>query len=262
METDGLIDIEASGNRFTVVDGFAAGTPANPARLAVELGARGPRHDGLLLLLPPRADGDCRMVVFNADGTRPEACGNGLLCVARLAVERGHARGPVVRVETDAGPRRVEISRTEKGVVARAALGAPRIAELETRLPGAPHPVSLVDLGNPHCVLLVTDVESAPLARVGPWLERHPRFPDGTNVELVEAAASALRVRTWERGVGETAACGTGACAAAVVAVTLGRARSPVEVRMRGGTLRVHWEGGTVEVEGRVGEPVSLEVEA
>ena len=272
--------LAATGNRFAVLDATggigatANGTndaigvppPADPARLAVAAArASTPRADGLLLVLPPRAGGDVRMQVVNADGSAAEACGNGLRCVARLAVERGYA-GPELVVETDAGPRRV-VAELARGTVvaARAELGRARSVELGVRLALASGGITadLVDLGNPHCVLLVGDVDAEDLARLGPELERHPRFPRRTNVELAQVVPGGagdpggpgrLRVRIWERGVGETGSCGTGAAAAALAALARGLVATPVEVVTRGGSLCVEragdgvvWLSGTVE---------------
>ncbi len=254
-ETAELLRIEAAGNCFAVADGFADAAPEDPGRLAVALG-RDRLVDGLLLLLPPRADGDCRMVLHNADGSRAEACGNGLRCVGKLAVERGRASGPLVRIETDAGLRTVEVLYESGAIVAaRATMGEPRVEALEEPLRAGWREVaaSVIRLGNPHCVLFVPDVETVPVEELGPELARQARFPEGTNVEFVEVEPGGLRVRTWERGVGETASCGTGVSAAAVAAIELGRASPPVEVKTRGGRLRVLWEGGVVRLEGPVG---------
>jgi diaminopimelate epimerase len=233
----------AAGNRFAVLDAFER-EPAEPAALARELCAR---HgvDGLLLGARPLAGGDCRMLVYNKDGSRAEACGNGLRALARWAVESEHARDTLV-IETDSGPRRVTCLRRAREIVAaRAELGVPRLVERETELAveGRTLRATLVDMGNPHCVLFVRDVGRAEVALLGSALERHARFPQRTNVSFVELAGGRLLVRTWERGVGETAACGTGIGASAVAALVHGFVRSPVEVGARGGRLQVDWDG-------------------
>jgi diaminopimelate epimerase len=236
----------ATGNRFVVLDAFE-GEPADPAALARELCAR---HDldGLLLGARPHAGGDCRMQVFNRDGSRAEACGNGLRVLARWAVESGRA-GLELVIETDCGARRVACFRRGQAIVAaRAELGVPRLVERETELESAGRRLraTLLDFGNPHCVLFVPGVERAEVGVLGPLLQRHPRFPRGVNASFVEVAPARLRVRTWERGVGESAACGTGAGASAAAALVHGRARSPVEVETRGGRLEVAWDGAGV----------------
>jgi len=234
----------AAGNRFAVLDAFEH-EPSDPPGLARELCAR---HgmDGLLVGARPLAGGDCRMLVYNRDGSRAEACGNGLRALARWAVESEHS-GEALVIETDAGPRRVVCLRRGKEIVgARAELGVPRLVEREAVLEagGRALRATLVDLGNPHCILFVRDVGRAEVAAVGAALERHARFPLRINVSFVEVASGRLLVRTWERGVGETAACGTGAGASAVAALEHGLARSPVEVGTRGGRLQVVWGGG------------------
>jgi diaminopimelate epimerase len=234
----------AAGNRFAVLEAFEL-MPADPAALARELCAR---HgvDGLLLGAPPLAGGDCRMLVYNRDGSRAEACGNGLRALARWAVESEHAGDSLV-IETDAGPRRVACLRHGREIVgARAELGVPRVVEREAvlEIEGGTLRATLVDMGNPHCVVFVRELGRAEVARIGSAVECHTRFPQRTNVSFVEASGGRLLVRTWERGVGETAACGTGAGASAVAALEHGLARSPVEVGTRGGRLRVDWNGG------------------
>ncbi len=262
-----LVRVAAAGNRFALFDGFRHEPPANPGEVARRVVAQ---HgvDGLLLLLPPLSRGEApaggavRMVLYNADGSRPEACGNGLRAIAKIAVDRGHARGPDLVVETDAGPRTVEVLRTgERITAARATLGVPRIEALEETLVAKGEKVraSLIELGNPHCVVFVDDPDTAPVATLGPLLECHPRFPRRTNVEFAKVMNRGVSVRVWERGVGETLSCGTGATAAAVAAMALGKVSSPVAVWTRGGTLVVRWSGGEARLEGPVDEPEPLE---
>lgn len=257
-----LVCIAAAGNRFALLDGFRGEPPAGPGELARHLAAR---HgvDGLLLLLPPQEGGHVRMILYNADGSRAEACGNGLRAIAKMAVDRGHAAGPEVVVESDGGPRAVEVLRSDERIVAaRASLGVPRIETVEETIRTQREFVraSVVQLGNPHCVVFVEDVERAPVGVLGAFLETHPRFPLRTNVEFAELRPRGLRVRTWERGVGETLSCGTGAAAAAVAAITLGLVRSPVVVETRGGELLVRWSNGEALLEGPIDEAQTLEL--
>jgi diaminopimelate epimerase len=267
-----LAILSAAGNAFALLDATRTAPPADPARLAGLLCAdrkselfaaalrgglappQGRALDGLLLVQPPGAGGDCRMVIYNADGSRPEACGNGLRCVARFAREHDLAEGDLVRVETDAGLRRVQLLRAGgEPRIARARMGIPRVVAARERLEvgGSAVEATLVEVANPHCVLFVEDERAAPVAELGAALEHHARFPARTNVEFVARRAGRLAVRVWERGVGETAACGTGACAAAVAATVVGLADLPVEVDLPGGRLTVRWpEGLEVELEG------------
>lgn len=235
----------AAGNRFAVLDAFE-GLPGDPAVLALEL-CRRHGLDGLLLGARPQAGGDCRMLVYNRDGSRAEACGNGLRAVARWALDSRHCEGArQLTIETDAGPRRVQCHlRGGEVVTVTTELGVPRVLALETNIPcrRGDVPAALVDMGNPHCLLFVRDVASAEVAALGSEIEHHPLFPRRTNVSFVEVAGARLLVRTWERGVGETAACGTGIGASAAAALQRGYARSPVEVGTRGGRLSVEWDG-------------------
>lgn len=270
--------LSAAGNSFCVVDTRREGMPRDPARLAravcvagdhallaaaradglVEL--QGRALDGLLLVGAPRAAADCSMTIYNPDGSRPEACGNGLRCVGRFAREHGMVSGERVRVETDAGVRALRVGAPEREVAVLAGMGRPQIVARETELTlGAErYTATLIDMGNPHCVLFVDDPARADVARLGPALERHPRFPARTNVGFAALAGGALALRVWERGVGETAACGTGACAAAVAAALVHGAELPLFVDLPGGRLRVHWDGrGEVQLEG----PVRLHAE-
>ena len=262
--------MSGAGNLFAVLDGFVDALPEDPAALARAIcagpaaGGLEPRPDGLLIVRPGRKGGACAMELYNADGSRPETCGNGLRCVAKLALDRGHVRGPRFVIEADAGPCETEVE-LERGAVVRAriSMGLPRIVERETRIElegRASVSATLVDMGNPHCVLFVEDERSAPVAELGPLLERHARFPKGTNVEFLALRTEGAFLRVFERGVGETAACGSGACAAAVAARELGRARLPLALQLPGGLLEVSDAGaGRVALRGPVEELASGE---
>ena len=259
--------VSATGNRFALFDGFGGARLAAPAELARDLAERSDvRVDGLLQLLPPEPGagprGDLRMVLHNRDGSRAEACGNGLRCVAVVAALRGHgARGGTAGVrstlvETDAGVRAVTVLGTDGGRgCARAGMGPVRVAEPSAALDvdGRTVEVAIVDAGNPHCVVLVEDVDATPVRALGAALERHARFPERTNVEFVQATPEGLRVRIWERGVGETASCGTGVAASAAVLFALGRATAPLRVQTAGGSLTVGRERGELFLEGEAG---------
>jgi diaminopimelate epimerase len=227
------------GNDFIVVDlpDEHAMTPERATQLCdrrLGIGA-----DGVLIVSPPRTPGgDARMHVINADGSVPEMCGNGVRCVAlHVAGARGMTRG-TVRVETDAGERACLL---EDGGMVTVDMGLVRVlGERTVDLDGQPVVLTAADAGNPHAVLFGTyargDVE-----RLGPRLATHPTFPSGTNVEFAIASADGIDLVVWERGVGITLACGTGACATAAVACEKGFAArgSPVTVRLPGGSLDV-----------------------
>jgi len=252
----GLCFLEASGNRFAVRDELLAPAGGGYELRARELCADGVL-DGLLVLAEPQRGGDVRMLVVNADGSRAEACGNGLRCIAKLAVERGHVDGERLVIETDAGTRAVEVERRDGQVVAaRCSMGIPRVAEGTVRieLDGRVHEAWLVDMGNPHCVLFLDDALEAPVERWGAAVERLPLFPLRTNVEFARPGRGGVDVRVFERGVGETLSCGTGAGAVAAAATSRLGLPSPLEVRTRGGALWVEWDGvGELFLEGPVG---------
>ncbi|MBK7642641.1 MAG: diaminopimelate epimerase [Planctomycetes bacterium] len=263
--------MSGAGNLFAVLDGFEEGLPADPGALARAVcagapqGGLDPRPDGLLIARPGRKGGACAMELYNADGSRPETCGNGLRCIAKLVVDRGHVRGTHFVIEADAGPCECEVVLGKGGVTsARISMGKPRSIEREVVLevPGHARVVAtLVDMGNPHCVLLVEDERTAPVATLGPQLERHAHFPRGTNVEFLALRAEGAFLRVWERGVGETAACGSGACAAAVAARELGRAQLPLALQLPGGRLEVSADpSGVLRLSGPVEELASGEL--
>lgn len=241
--------LAGTGNRFAMVDAITDPAPRDPAELARALCADDarPKLDGVLFVLPAHAGGDVRMQLYNADGSAAETCGNGLRCTAKFAYERRlvHARDFVIedasglhvaRVEPAEGPvRAATVSMRRPRILARAekiALdGGARHVEGER-----------VDVGNPHFVVLVDDVARAPVTTDGPRVEKHADFPAGTNVEYVARGASANGahdMRVWERGVGETEACGSGACAVAATLIDRGLARLPLDLRLPGGVLRI-----------------------
>jgi diaminopimelate epimerase len=253
-----FVKMHGLGNDYVYVNGLATRRADWPA-LAVAVSDRhtGVGADGLIVLLPSRR-ADFRMRMFNADGSEGEMCGNGIRCLAKLAWDLRLTRRRDLVFETPAGPIRTRMARydaTEARVTVD--MGAPRPLKVPPapRRPGAEPPTLIVDtldvagtsfrihevsMGNPHCVLFVPDVTAAPVARIGPLLERHPRFPNRTNVEFVQVLSrSEVRQRTWERGSGETMACGTGACATAVAAHRTGRTGPRVTVHLLGGDLRI-----------------------
>lgn len=241
--------LSGTGNRFAIVDAIHGDAPADPEALARAVCAPGafePRPDGLLLVLPPRRGGDVRMELVNADGSRAETCGNGLRCVAKLAFERAHARDQRLTIEDDAGLHAAEVFvERERVVRASVTMGRPRILardeHIEVVEEGHRHTVfgTRVDVGNPHFVMEFDALSTARVRSLGPLLERHPAFPRGTNVEFVEGLPRGHRLRVWERGVGETEACGSGTCAAAAALVDRGWTL-PLRFELPGGELDVH----------------------
>jgi len=236
--------LSGTGNRFALVDAVTSPPPRDPAALAHALCApdASPRLDGVLLVLPAHAGGDIRMQLVNADGSLAETCGNGLRCVAKFAYEGRLVRGTDFVIEDRSG---LHIARVEvvDGSVRSAVVSMrrPRILARDERieLDGRGVTGTRVDVGNPHFVVVVDDVETAAVLSDGPRLEKHTAFPAGTNVEFVTPRGSRVDMRVWERGVGETEACGSGACAVAAALVDRGLAEMPVDIALPGGTLRI-----------------------
>lgn len=202
------------------------------------------RHTGVgadgLIALEPSQRADIRMLTINADGSEAEMCGNGIRCAARWLDEAGHS-GPIA-FETDAGIIRAEIVTREPEYLVRVAMGWPRVA---CRLPFAIPIVDYVDLGNPHVVVFESDVDAVDLEAFAAGFQNDSIFPGGANVHIAAPLRkNAIRVRHWERGVGLTMACGTGAVACAAVALSKKLVDSPVEVFVPGGRLVVEWDGG------------------
>ena len=243
------------GNDFVVINALEQAVRLSPARARRIADRRyGVGCDQLLLVRPARRTGaDFRFCVFNADGSRAEQCGNGIRCVALYLRERGLAARAMLTAETDAGL----VQLCFEGDLVRVNMGRPcfepaRIPLVgveqqplyRLRLAAAEVEVAALSLGNPHAVMLVDDVEQAPVAEYGAQLQEHARFPNGVNAGFMQVAdESRVMLRVFERGVGETPACGSGACAAVVAGITMGRLARDVEARLRGGSLRISWAG-------------------
>lgn len=256
-----------SGNDFVLIEDMRSSVNLTTDQIA----GMCERHTGIgadgVMFIRPSDTADLKMTYHNADGTEAEMCGNGIRCFAKYAHDYRLVRQEVLAVETRAGVRRVELV-VEDGVAvaARVDMGVPKLspAEVPVRtgegeavdvaLPSSHGDVyaTCVSMGNPHCVVFGPDVSQAPVRSLGWELERASMFPEGVNVEFVEVMDRGhLRARVWERGVGETMACGTGACAAAVAAARTGKTDRQVEVELPGGTLTVDWtDSGTVMLTG------------
>ena len=251
-----FVKMHGIGNDYVYVDCFVHAV-SDPAALARRLSPRrtGVGSDGLILICPSTV-ADCRMEMYNADGSRGEMCGNGIRCVGKYVAERGLSAANPLRVETDAGIKILHFEprggRVERITVDMGApiLDGPRIpVAAEGRVVDAPleigshsYRITCVSMGNPHCVLFLPEVEDLDLPHLGPQFEHHPFFPRRVNTEFVRVdAPNALRMRVWERGSGETAACGTGACAALVAAVLTRCADRRATLRLNGGDLDIEW---------------------
>lgn len=257
-----FVKMHGIGNDFVVIDDLDEGLDLDPT--AVEWICD--RHfgvgaDGLIVVRrATRTDADLYMHFFNADGSLAEMCGNGIRCLVKHAVDTGIVPADATRVavETLAGVKHVTFERDGAGrmTVATVDMGVPALApeDVPVDLPGdmvydcpleTPQGtvrITAVGMGNPHAVIWVDDVDSAPVDTVGPAVETHPAFPKRTNVEFAELVDDTrIRLRVWERGVGETLACGTGACATVVAAVLSCRTGRSATVELPGGELVVRW---------------------
>jgi len=238
-----FVKAHGTGNDFVVVEDLA-----DRWRLTPELvRAVCDRHFGVgadgLIRIAPGTSAPFFMDYRNADGSLAEMCGNGVRVVAKYLGDRGHV-GSAFDLETRAGVKHLELHADDHGRVDRvtADMGAPELEEGERRLEvdGAVVAATCLSMGNPHAVVFVDDVDTAPVTTLGPLLETHPAFPGRTNVEFAQVLdAATVRQRTWERGVGETMACGSGACAALVAANEAGLVPTRAEIRFPGGTLLV-----------------------
>jgi diaminopimelate epimerase len=249
--------MHGAGNDYVYVNGFEVKV-ADPAAMAR---AVSPRRKGIgsdgLILVQPSSVAAVRMEMYNADGSRGEMCGNGIRCVGKYAYDRGITRDNPLRVETDSGIKTLELD-VQDGVVrsVNVDMGEPileparipvrcegsRVVDEPLEVAGETHRVTCVSMGNPHCVLFLPDIASLDLETIGPRFERHERFPKGINTEFIKVLGRGeMDMRVWERGSGETAACGTGACAAAVAGVLTGRTDRRVLVHLAGGDLTIEW---------------------
>ena len=248
--------MQGQGNDFVVIDGVRQAVSISPER------ARriADRHFGigcdqiLVVERPARPENDFRYRIWNADGGEVEQCGNGARCFARFVLEEGLTTKREIRVETASG---VIVPRVQASGLVTVNMGAPRFeprdvpfnaAALAPAYPlalgGRDVTVSVLSMGNPHAVQVVEDVERAPVSAEGPLIENHADFPQRVNAGYMQVVSrSHVRLRVWERGAGETLACGTGACAAVVAGIRLGLLDSPVRVTTRGGDLTIEWSG-------------------
>ena len=243
-------------NDYIYVNAFETSL-ADPASVSLKISDRrtGIGGDGLILICPSET-AHARMEMYNADGSRGEMCGNGIRCVGKYIYDHGIARDNPLKVDTDAGLKVLFLD-VENGRVARVTvdMGEPildgpkipvaaegQVIDQPLTVAGKSYQVTCVSVGNPHCVIFVEDVELLELEKIGPQFEQHPLFPNRVNTEFIHIVSpTELNMRVWERGSGETWACGTGACAAAVAAVLNHKADRRVSVHLRGGDLDIEW---------------------
>ncbi|NLJ30925.1 MAG: diaminopimelate epimerase [Clostridiales bacterium] len=260
--------MQGIGNDYIYINCFEERV-SNPAELSVRLSDRhfGIGGDGIILIEPSET-ADCRMDIYNADGSRAMMCGNGIRCVGKYVYERGIAKKETLSVDTMSGVKTLRLQ-VENGRVKSVTvdMGAPEFSpdripvslpgdmavSREVQLDGGEYRVTCVSMGNPHCVLFVDDVPSAAVESVGPKFEHHPIFPNRANIEFVHVSGpKEIEMRVWERGSGETLACGTGACASVAACVLNGKTERDVLVHLKGGDLSVRWdeESGHIFMQG------------
>ena len=264
------------GNDYVYVNCLEEELPMEPSRLAELVSDRhfGIGSDGLILIKPSET-ADFAMDIYNADGSRAMMCGNGIRCVAKYVYDHGLTDMNTVRIETLSGIKEIGLTvKNGKVVQATVDMGIPALltggeerpltpealANLaassiweEITVLGQPMKMIPVSMGNPHAIFFLDEIAGLDINRWGPAVETNPRFPDRTNVEFVQAVdKTQVRMRVWERGSGETMACGTGACAVAVASMLAGRTGSTVNVKLQGGTLDIRYrdDNGHVEMSG------------
>lgn len=250
--------MHGAGNDYVYVNLFEESLPAPPEKLAPLVSDRhfGIGGDGLILIMPSDV-ADARMRMFNADGSESEMCGNGLRCVAKFVYDHGIAKKDKLQLETGAGVLAVELEtdgKTAKRVTVN--MGQPildaakipttfsetPVVEKEIEISGRMFEATCVSMGNPHCVIFVDKADDDLVLGIGPQIENAPQFPARVNVEFIEIISpNEVRQRTWERGSGETLACGTGASAVCVAGVLAGKLHRRIVNHLLGGDLELYW---------------------
>lgn len=260
--------MQGCGNDYIYINCFEE-IVESPEKLAVRLSDRhfGIGADGVILILPSET-ADARMRMFNADGSEGKMCGNGIRCVAKYVYDHGIAQKSPLTIETLSGIKTLELTvRDGLAVCAKVDMGRPALspAEIpvrlggetvisrETEIAGGRYSITCVSMGNPHAVIFCPEIDSLQLTELGPKFENAPLFPEKVNTEFIEIMdALTLRMRVWERGSGETLACGTGACASVVAAVLNGfcPVNEEITVHLLGGDLQICYTGDTVYMTG------------
>lgn len=245
------------GNDYIYINCFEE-TVENPSELSIRVSNRnfGIGSDGLILIKPSK-DADCCMDMYNADGSRAEMCGNGIRCVAKYVYDHRIVEKEEIKVETLGGIKDIRLTIEDgKAVMAAVNMGQPelrpekipvdfngeRVVSEPLWVNGKEYFITCVSMGNPHAIVYVEDTDSLDLEKIGPEFENHKKFPNRINTEFVQIIdRSHLKMRVWERGSGETLACGTGACASAVATMLNGKADRKVDMELKGGHLTIEW---------------------
>ena len=271
--------MHGAGNDYVYVNCFEEQV-TNPVELAIRVSNRnfGIGSDGLILIMPSDK-ADVRMRMFNSDGSESEMCGNGIRCVAKYAYDHAIVTKTEITAETGAGILTLQLfpDRHNKVERVRVNMGPPRLSREEIPMNGSPAAqvvaeeltvldktfrITCVSMGNPHCIIYVDDVDSFPVATYGPLIENHQLFPRRTNVEFIQIISrTEVKQRTWERGAGETLACGTGASAVCVAGVLNNLTDRNILNHLAGGDLELEWvENGPVFMTGPATEVFSGEI--
>ncbi|QDU81262.1 Diaminopimelate epimerase [Polystyrenella longa] len=250
--------MHGAGNDYVYVNCFDESLPTDIPALAQQVSDRhkGIGSDGLILICPSEV-GHARMRMFNADGSESEMCGNGVRCVAKYVYDHGIAKEEELKIETGNGVLTLQCNLSGTKVESvRVNMGKPILtsADIPTLLPGDPPvkaplnvggkrlEVTCVSMGNPHCITFVGELSDAWVHGIGPLIESHEMFPNRVNAEFIQIVSpSEIIMRVWERGSGETQACGTGACASAVAGVLAGITERKVLCHLPGGDLELEW---------------------
>jgi diaminopimelate epimerase len=272
--------MQGAGNDYVYVNCFEERVE-NPGQLAIRVSNRnfGIGSDGLILILPSEK-ADVRMRMFNSDGSESEMCGNGVRCVAKYAYDHGLVSKKEITAETGAGVLTLQLFTDSGNLVdkVRVNMGVPRLTRAEIPMQGngadrvvaeplnimhTAFTITCVSMGNPHCVIFVDDVERFQVEKYGPLIENHDIFPRRTNVEFVQVISPGeVRQRTWERGAGETLACGTGASAVCVAGALNGLTEKKILNHLSGGDLELEWAGdGNVYMTGPAVEVFTGEID-
>lgn len=272
--------MHGAGNDYVYVNCFEEQV-ADPAAVAIKVSNRnfGIGSDGLILIMPSDK-ADLRMRMFNSDGSESEMCGNGIRCVAKYAYDHGIVSKTEITAETGAGVLTLQLFPDSSNRIERVRvnMGLPRLARAEIPMNGdvaekvvaeeltvldRTFRITCVSMGNPHCIIYVDDLDNFPVATYGPLIENHQLFPRRTNVEFVQIISrTEVRQRTWERGAGETLACGTGASAVCVAGLLNGLTERKILNHLSGGDLELEWvENGPVFMTGPAVEVFSGEIE-
>lgn len=250
--------MEGLGNDYVYVNCFRE-TVDNPSEVAKKVSDRhfGIGSDGLILIRPSEV-ADFRMDMYNADGSQAEMCGNGIRCVAKYVYDYGLTDKTSISIETLAGIKYLDLQVTDGKVsLITVNMGSPelvpdkipvisdskRVVDEPIEVDGTIYKMTCVSMGNPHCIVFVEDTASFPLETVGPLFENHERFPKRVNTEFIQLLdRKTVNMRVWERGSGETLACGTGACASAVACILNGLTENEITLHLLGGDLIVRWD--------------------